>query len=49
MTTQITNRREMFKLVGEVCESLAEELGFELVDIEYVKEFGRYFLRVFID
>ncbi|NLI65130.1 MAG: ribosome maturation factor RimP [Tissierellia bacterium] len=39
----------MFKLVGEVCESLAEELGFELVDIEYVKEFGSYFLRVFID
>ena len=49
MSTQRTNRREMFKLVGEVCESLAEELGFELVDIEYVKEFGSYFLRVFID
>lgn len=37
----------------EVCTKLAEEVaarqGAEVVDVEYVKERGEYFLRVFID
>ena len=28
---------------------LIEENGFELVDVEYVKEAGNYYLRVYID
>ncbi len=29
--------------------NLAEEFGYELVDIEYIKEMGSYFLRIYID
>ena len=28
---------------------LVEERGFELVDVEYVKEAGEWYLRVYID
>jgi len=35
--------------VTEMVLPLAEELHLELVDVEYVKEAGRYYLRVFID
>lgn len=44
-----TNRREVLRLVKQICQTIAEELGYELVDIEYIKEFGSYFLRVYID
>ncbi|NLN15645.1 MAG: ribosome maturation factor RimP [Tissierellia bacterium] len=36
-------------MVREMSLQVAEELGFELVDVEYVKEFGSYILRIFID
>lgn len=35
--------------VTEIALPLARELGLEIVDVEYVKEGGRWFLRVFID
>lgn len=44
-----TNRREILKIVKQMCLTIADELGFELVDMEYIKEFGSYFLRVYID
>lgn len=41
------------KSVAEIVEGLsapvAEELGLELVDVEFVKEGGRHILRVYID
>ena len=48
-TKNKTNKREMLKIVKEMCQTIADELVFELVDIEYIREFGSYFLRVYID
>jgi ribosome maturation factor RimP len=36
-------------IVQEIVEPFLENDGFELVDIEYVKESGSWFLRVFVD
>ncbi len=44
-----TNKREILKTVKQMCQTIADELGFELVDMEYIKEFGSYFLKVYID
>lgn len=35
--------------VTEIAEPVAEELGYELVDVEYVKEGKNWFLRMYID
>ncbi|MBO8128813.1 MAG: ribosome maturation factor RimP [Peptococcaceae bacterium] len=37
------------KKVETLVEPVVEKHGFELVDVEYVKEGGRWFLRIFID
>ena len=29
-------------------DTIAEELGYELVDVEYIKEMGNFFLKIFI-
>ena len=42
------SRQEIIKTVKGICESAADDLGYELVDVEYVKEHGNYFLRVYI-
>jgi len=43
----------MSRRVAEIVKNLAlppaEGLGFELVDVEYIKEAGRYYLRIYID
>lgn len=44
-----SNKREILKTVKQMCQTIADELNFELVDMEYIKEFGSYFLRVYID
>ncbi len=44
-----TSRREMLKVVSQVSQTIADELDMELVDLEYIKEFGNYFLRVYIE
>lgn len=36
-------------VLESVCRSVAEEAGYELVDAEFVKEYQRWVLRVFID
>ncbi|MEW6182536.1 MAG: ribosome maturation factor RimP [Bacillota bacterium] len=36
-------------MVEEIAAPLVEELGLELVDVQFRKEEGRWFLRVFID
>lgn len=43
------NKREILKTIAKVSETIAEELGLELVDLEFVKEFGSNFLRIYID
>jgi ribosome maturation factor RimP len=41
--------RKTTEIVRDLALSPAENLGFELVDVEYTKEAGRYYLRIFID
>ncbi|GER65661.1 ribosome maturation factor RimP [Weizmannia acidilactici] len=40
---------KVVEVVEELASPIAEELGLELVDIEYVKEGKSWFLRVYID
>lgn len=42
------SRKEVLREVRGVANSIANDLNFELVDLEYVKENGRYFLRIYI-
>ena len=42
-------KRNTADVVSELVAPYAKELGFELYDVEYVKEGADYFLRVFID
>lgn len=44
-----TNKRELLKLVRQMSQDIADELDFELVDLEYMKEYGYNILRVYID
>lgn len=44
-----TNKKEILKDLRQMAQAIANELEFELVDLEYIKEFGNYFLRVYID
>ena len=37
----------MPKIVA-ICETICEDLGYELVDVEYVKEKSDYYLQIFI-
>ena len=38
----------MLRSIKEHCEPIVEGLGYDLVDLEYVKENDRYFLRFYI-
>jgi len=43
------NKKEIIEIVKNICNSLAEELGYELVDAEFLKEGSSHFLRVYLD
>ena len=43
------NKNMIIKSVKEISEPLAEELGYELVDVEFPKEGSSYFLRIYLD
>lgn len=43
------NKKEVLKIIKEMCNEIAEKFNYELVDVEYVKEMGSRFLRVYID
>lgn len=43
------NKKEVLKSVKNICETIALDLNYELVDVEYVKETGSYFLRIYVD
>ena len=42
------SRKNVVKIVKEDCEPIIEDLGYDLVDLEFVKEEGSYFLRFFL-
>lgn len=44
------SRRENYeRQTEELLEPIIEELGYELVDVEYVKEAGTWYLRAYVD
>lgn len=43
------NKKEIIRNINNMCEPLANELGYDLVDVEFIKEGSMYFLRVYID
>lgn len=43
------NRKGIIESVKKICNPLAEELGYELVDVEFLKEGSSYFLKVYLD
>ena len=44
------SRREQYEQqTEELLEPIVSEFGFELVDVEYVKEAGNWYLRAYID
>lgn len=42
-------KNEIVARVEELVTAITDEKGFETVDVEYVKEAGQYYLRVYID
>ncbi|HBC95163.1 MAG TPA: ribosome maturation factor RimP [Clostridium sp.] len=40
--------KDILKIVRENCEPIIENLGYDLVDLEFVRENGEYFLRFYI-
>ena len=45
----MTRREEYESRTEKLMLPIVEEMNFELVDVEYVKEGGNYFLRAYID
>ncbi|WP_353095270.1 ribosome maturation factor RimP [Tissierella praeacuta] len=43
------NKKGIIGIVRGISEELAEELKYELVDVEFVKEGSNHFLRVYLD
>ncbi len=45
----MTKRETYEKRTEKLVQPILDELGFELVDVEYVKEGGDFFLRIYVD
>lgn len=46
---KVSRREEYEQTTERLMEPIVKELGFELVDVEYVKEGGTWYLRAYID
>ena len=46
---RVSRREEYEQKTEQLLEPVVTELGFELVDVEYVKEGGTWYLRAYID
>lgn len=42
-------KKDLEEAIEEIVTKITNEHGFEMVDVEYVKEAGEYYLRVYID
>jgi ribosome maturation factor RimP len=42
-------RKNIVEVVTDIAQPVVDEAGFELVDVEFVKEGSNWFLRIFID
>lgn len=43
------NRKKIIKEATNISEAVAESLGYDLVDLEFVRDHSEYFLRIYID
>ncbi len=43
------NKKQIIEGIKNISEPIAEEFGFELVDVEFLKEGSSHFLRVYLD
>ena len=43
------NLHPITKQVNDLIEPILDQMGFELVDVEYLSEYGRWVLRLYID
>ncbi|OPY59079.1 MAG: Ribosome maturation factor RimP [Pelotomaculum sp. PtaU1.Bin035] len=41
--------RQIIKFIQQMASPIVQEAGIELVDVEFLKEGGRWYLRIFID
>ena len=46
---RVSRREEYEQKTEELLDPIVSELGFELVDVEYVKEAGTWYHRAYID
>jgi len=49
MEVNFLNKKGVTGIVRKISESLAVEMGYELVDVEFIKEGSSHFLRVYLD
>lgn len=42
------NKDSFMTKLSDLCENVTSKLGYELVDVEYIREKNNYFLRVYI-
>jgi ribosome maturation factor RimP len=49
MTDMEPKTQSIVKQVESLVEPILEEMGYELVDVEYVSSFGRWILRLYVD
>jgi ribosome maturation factor RimP len=45
----VSKKLNIESYVEELVQPIVDEHGFELVDVEYVREMGQWYLRVFVD
>lgn len=42
------SKKDIIKELLAICEPIANSLSYELVDVEFIKEYGSHYLRVYI-
>jgi len=45
----MTNKSEILSAANEIAQPIVAELGFEFIEIEYIKEGAEWYLRIYID
>lgn len=49
MEVSLLSKKGIITIIEGICEPLAEELGYDLVDVEFIKEDSAHFLRIYLD
>ena len=49
MEVSLLSKKGVIAKIESICNPLAEGLGYELVDVEFIKEDSAHFLRIYLD